>query len=554
MAAGSTRAATATTPRPAAALVRAAPAATAREERRTARASPAASCANGVERPVRRAPLLELAHPVRDLLDPGPEHARCETTSGSAAAVPRRASTNASAPEPATSSTTAPADRGDEGGEHGGPDADQRRGDERLAHPQPVVEQGVDVVDDAREQVAAARAEAAGDQRDEVGEDPGPALGELAEDDVVAEHALGVTEHRTGEPEEPDPDDRHHQVEHRRLLAGAGDEPARGRREGDAGRGGQGAEQRGRPDAPPRPTLVVLVRDHRRGRRTPRAYDVRSGRSGVAGGHRGGRRHQLDHPVGGREHGRPVGHHDHQAALREEGEGLEEDLLGLLVEVGARLVEEHDRASGEHDAGQRDAGPAGRRTGRRRPHRAACPGRGGGRARRRPRPTLRRASQTSSSPRRGAADPHVGADGVGQQPRSLGCPPDQAAPPARVEVRERGAAQPDVAGHGRQLAAERGQQRRLAAARRPGDGDQAPVGQLEVERTGQGSAGGVADLEVAQHEPGRGGQRRAGLDQARRARGGRRRRRGRRCPRRPRGTPHPRGAAASRPRGRAAGR
>ena len=208
-----------------------------------------------------------------------------------------------------------------------------------------------------------------------------------------------------------------------------------------------------------------------------------------------------------------MGHHDHQAALREEGEGLEEDLLGLLVEVGARLVEEHDRASGEHDAGERDAGPlAGGQAGTvLAERRLQAVGEGAY--------DVGEADAAQGLPHlvvagRGAADPHVGADGVGQQPRSLRCPPDQAAPPARVEVGERGAAEPDVAGHGRQLAAERRQERRLAAAGRPGDGDQAPFGQLEVERTGQGSAGGVADLEVAQHEPGRGGQRRAGLDQA----------------------------------------
>ena len=56
----------------------------------------------------------------------------------------------------------------------GGATADEGRGDERLADPQPVVEQGVDVVDDTGEQVAAARAEATGNQRDEVGEDRWP--------------------------------------------------------------------------------------------------------------------------------------------------------------------------------------------------------------------------------------------------------------------------------------------------------------------------------------------------------------------------------------------
>ena len=120
-----------------------------------------------------------------------------------------------------------------------------------------------------------------------------------------------------------------------------------------------------------------------------------------------------------------------------EGEGLEEDLLGLLVEVGARLVEEHDRASGEHDAGERDAGPlAGGQAGTvLAERRLQAVGEGAY--------DVGEADAAQGLPDlvvagRGAADPHVGADGVGQQPRSLRCPPDQAAPPARVEVRRAG--------------------------------------------------------------------------------------------------------------------
>ena len=234
-----------------------------------------------------------------------------------------------------------------------------------------------------------------------------------------------------------------------------------------------------------------------RSRRTPRAYDVRSGRSGVAGRHRGGRRHQLDHAVSGREHGRPVGHHDHQAALREEGEGLEEDLLGLLVEVGARLVEEHDRTVRRARRGPARPGPAGPRRVRRRPRRGACPGRGGARPRRRPGrrcagpPTPRR-RRAEGRPIRTLA-PTVSASSHGRwgahatrlrhQPGSRsasGVPPSRTSPAA-------GASSPR----------ERGQQRRLAAARRPGDRDQAPAraarGRADAVRA---SAGGVADLEV----------------------------------------------------------
>ena len=236
-----------------------------------------------------------------------------------------------------------------------------------------------------------------------------------------------------------------------------------------------------------------------------------------------------------------------------EGEGLEEDLLGLLVEVGARLVEEHDRASGEHDAGQRDAGPlAGGQAGTvLAERRLQAVGEGAY--------DVGEADAAQRLPHlvvagRGTADPHVGADGVGQQPRSLRCPPDQAAPPARVEVGERGAAEPDVAGHGRQLAAERRQERRLAAAGRPGDRRPGPG------RAARGRADGSGERRGSSRSRGRAARARSRWAAPCRSRpdrpapGGRRRRRGRRCPRLPRGTPRPRGAAASTPRGRAAGR
>ena len=68
----------------------------------------------------------------------------------------------------------------------------------------------------------------------------------------------------------------------------------------------------------------------------------------------------MDDPVGGRKHGRAVRHRDDQARAGQEREGVEQHLLGLLVEVGAGLVEEHDRSTGEHDARQCDAGPQAR--------------------------------------------------------------------------------------------------------------------------------------------------------------------------------------------------
>ena len=202
MAAGSTRAATATTPSPAAVLVRAVPAATARVDRRTARASPAASSRTASSARSVAPHCSSSRSPCASSSTRVPSIARRVTTRGSAAAVPRRASTNASAPAPATSSTTAPATGATRAVSRAAPTPTRAAVTSGWRTRRRVVEQGVDVVDDTGEQVAAARAEAPGDQRDEGGEDLGPALREHAEDDVVASTPLGVAEHRAGEAEE----------------------------------------------------------------------------------------------------------------------------------------------------------------------------------------------------------------------------------------------------------------------------------------------------------------------------------------------------------------
>ena len=212
--------------------------------------------------------------------------------------------------------------------------------------------------------------------------------------------------------------------------------------------------------------------------------------------------------------------------------------------------------SGEHDAGQRDAGPlAGGQAGTVLAERRAR-GRGAGRARRRrgrrcagP-PTPRRRRPRDGRAARWRATVPASSHG------RCGAHADQAAPPARVEVGERGAADPDVAG-ARAPARRRGSASRVDLPQPDGPtiAIRPAVGQLEVERTGQGerrarsrSRGRRSTSPVAV------GQRRAGLDRS----GPRQevvgRRRARPCPRRRRGTPRRRGAAASRPRGRAAGR
>ena len=209
------------------------PAATVRDDRRTARASAADSARTAVRaRSVAphcsssRSPWVTSSTRV-------PSEARLATTCDSTRDAPCRASANATAPAAATPSTTKPAARLTGPGEGSGPDAHERSRHDRLAYAEPVVEQCVDIVDDPGEQVAPAGAEPSGDERDELGEDLSATLRELAEHHVVAQDALGVAEHRPGQAEEPDPDDRDHQVEHRGLLAGPGDQPPGGRGERD---------------------------------------------------------------------------------------------------------------------------------------------------------------------------------------------------------------------------------------------------------------------------------------------------------------------------------
>ncbi len=177
------------------------------------------------------------------------------------------------------------------------------------------------------------------------------------------------------------------------------------------------------------------------------------------------------------------------------GDGVEEHLLGLLVEVRARLVEEHDGPAREHDAGERDAGPlAGREAGA-----VLAEGRvqavRQGAARRRPGRRRPSAAHTSSSPRAGVPEADVGGDGVGEQPRSLRCPGDLVAPPRGVACgagecrrrrrrRRRGASSPRSVASRVDLPQPDG----------PGDGDQPALGQVEVEGRGQGRV-------VADHEP-----------------------------------------------------
>ena len=126
------------------------------------------------------------------------------------------------------------------------------------------VDDVAEVVDDAGEDLGPGPAAEPGRrERDEAGVHLDPATGEVVEGGVVGADPLDVAEVRPGHAEGADGDDGGQQGEDDRPLAGADDEPAGRRREGDARRGGRAADEPGEDD----------------GR-------ARGGRDGAAGAHR----------------------------------------------------------------------------------------------------------------------------------------------------------------------------------------------------------------------------------------------------------------------------
>ena len=81
-----------------------------------------------------------------------------------------------------------------------GHDAHQGGGPDRLPHPQLTVDEGVDVVHDGGEHVAAAGAEPARDQRDQGVVDLGAPLGEEPERGGVAGETIRSAYRRVGRP------------------------------------------------------------------------------------------------------------------------------------------------------------------------------------------------------------------------------------------------------------------------------------------------------------------------------------------------------------------
>jgi hypothetical protein len=111
---------------------------------------------------------------------------------------------------------------------------------------QPQVGHRLDVGHDAPEQVAAAERRQPGRRQAlERAVRGDPRIGEQAQRGVVTDEPLGVAQHGTADAKGPHGDDRDRQLQHRRLLGGARDQPRRHRHQADARPQGGRAEKCG---------------------------------------------------------------------------------------------------------------------------------------------------------------------------------------------------------------------------------------------------------------------------------------------------------------------
>jgi hypothetical protein len=112
----------------------------------------------------------------------------------------------------------------------------------RQPDSQPAVGERVDVTDQAADQVAGAKGDRTGGReafQSIVGGHPEPA--EDAQGRVMAGQPLGVPEDAAADAERLDRGHRHHEVQHRRVLGGSGDQPGRRGQQPDRRDGRQGA-------------------------------------------------------------------------------------------------------------------------------------------------------------------------------------------------------------------------------------------------------------------------------------------------------------------------
>ncbi len=241
--------------------------------------------------------------------------------------------------------------RREQDGAHHGRHREDRERRQRRAHPELLVEQGVDVVDDPAEHLAATAAEPARGERHDALEDGHPPVREHPQRGVVTDQPLAVPQHRPGDAEGADRDDRDHQEQHRRVLGGPSDQPGGGDGQADARGRGEHAEQQARVELPPPADRVAGQRLGRGGRRRTDGRPDR--RDGTARRRRG----QRHHRVGVLEQRRGVGDHHDGGSAGQPAQGLRDHLLGGGVEVGRGLVHQHQRTLREHRPGQREPGP-----------------------------------------------------------------------------------------------------------------------------------------------------------------------------------------------------
>ena len=207
----------------------------------------------------------------------------------------------------------------------------------------------------------------------------------------------------------------------------------------------------------------------------------RDGRGRDACGGCDGERHlgggQRDDVVGQLQQRRPVGHDDDRAGPAELDDGVRDDLLGEVVEVGGRLVEQHPGPVGDDHPGQRQPGPlAGG-------ERDAVLAHGGGQAAGQVADPFLEGDPAQRRPQQlvvrvGGGDAEVVGDAPGDEHRALGQPGD-VRPPGRSA--DGPAGRGDRAAGQREQAGDGAEQRGLAAAGRPAQHGHAGARQHGVE-------------------------------------------------------------------------
>ena len=156
---------------------------------------------------------------------------------------------------------------------------------------------------------------------------------------------------------------------------------------------------------------------------------------------------------------------------------------GRVVEVGDRLVEEDDRSSRQHRAGQREPGPLSARDAASAGAERGCPGRRAGRRTSCPSPETRRASTRSPSVASGRARTRLARRSAAKTWGSSSTTATRSRTASSVQLRGVVPVDEVAAGGGVEGAREDGEQRRLARPVGADDPDPAPRREVEVDRS-----------------------------------------------------------------------